>query len=490
MHERGHSRRMPFGSRQHSPAAARFTQLPSRSTHPRVAAAAAAAALAPAPANQRELMSRADALRAIELQSERRVPRDVRRGPLKDGTGSWSSGGEEAHSRSEPISRADTLPSQGTRSERASTADGRSAGSVLLSSFSAGSLGVRQPAHTRGGLSWPKATAPARAPGAINGRGEGSGSDSGGGGGSAVVASMYFPSVTSGEPTSAVAGGGGGSSAPVGSSNDAIGRRMEEVYRWMMDEEERVAVCSVPSHAAHGPPLFHLPPHAAHAANSQAYHAPHGPHGSHPHYVEHEDHRLPYPHVAVATLPPHEQGPAGQAELQMPLVGFLWKRGSGWRSFSYQRRFFYLIDHALCYRIKPPLPAPGQPRITPDKGEKCIPLVTVTSVRMHSKLKYEFEVVCTTRSYRLRAPSAQSLALWVTAISSEWMQLQHSSISQQPSAAGNVPAAHGHMRPGSASMQPHQPSQPLPPASSTSLGSSVSVAYPQQGLTGGDRAIM
>lgn len=58
-------------------------------------------------------------------------------------------------------------------------------------------------------------------------------------------------------------------------------------------------------------------------------------------------------------------------------------------------------------------------------GEKRIPLASVTCVRMHSKLKYEFELVCTSRSYRLRAPSAQALALWVTAISSEWLQLRN-----------------------------------------------------------------
>lgn len=56
---------------------------------------------------------------------------------------------------------------------------------------------------------------------------------------------------------------------------------------------------------------------------------------------------------------------------------------------------------------------------------------------MYSKLKYEFEVVCKHRSYRLRAPSAQALALWVAAISSEWMALQHSSPQQQQQAARN-----------------------------------------------------
>ena len=57
--------------------------------------------------------------------------------------------------------------------------------------------------------------------------------------------------------------------------------------------------------------------------------------------------------------------------------------------------------------------------------QRNVKLASMTCVRMHSKLKYEFELVCTSRSYRLRAPSAQALALWVTAISSEWLQLRN-----------------------------------------------------------------
>ena len=39
--------------------------------------------------------------------------------------------------------------------------------------------------------------------------------------------------------------------------------------------------------------------------------------------------------------------------------------------------------------------------------EKRIALGSVLNVRVHSKLKFEFELVCTSRSFRLRAPSAQ-----------------------------------------------------------------------------------
>ena len=159
----------------------------------------------------------------------------------------------------------------------------------------------------------------------------------------------------------------------------------------------------------------------------------------------------------------------------MPLVGFLWKRGSSWRSFSYHRRFFYLTAEALCYRNKPP---PQQyhphdaihtePLAATDKDERRIPLATITSVRMHSKLKYEFEVVCKARAYRLRAPSAQSLAVWVTAISSEWMTLQHSSTQLDPMSALQMSAA----RPCSSShalqysMPPAVPPPTYPPAQS------------------------
>ncbi|KOO33827.1 ha-tagged protein kinase domain of mitogen-activated protein kinase kinase kinase, partial [Chrysochromulina tobinii] len=113
--------------------------------------------------------------------------------------------------------------------------------------------------------------------------------------------------------------------------------------------------------------------------------------------------------------------------------GFLWKRSRSWMPFIYRCRFFYLVDDALCYRTKrPSLDTDEIPPVI-DKDEKRIPLATVTCVRMYSKLKYEFEVVCKHRSYRLRAPSAQALALWVAAISSEWMALQHSSPQQQQS---------------------------------------------------------
>ena len=57
--------------------------------------------------------------------------------------------------------------------------------------------------------------------------------------------------------------------------------------------------------------------------------------------------------------------------------------------------------------------------------EKRIPLASVLNVRVHSKVKFEFELVSTTRSLRLRAPSAHALRLWVTTISAEWLQIKH-----------------------------------------------------------------
>ncbi|KAL3925333.1 MAG: hypothetical protein SGPRY_003674, partial [Prymnesium sp.] len=136
-----------------------------------------------------------------------------------------------------------------------------------------------------------------------------------------------------------------------------------------------------------------------------------------------------------------------------PLSGYLWKRGSGWRSLTYQRRFVYLANDCLCYRAKAPVRA-ALLTISPDitlgtssgvclpilrqanrcgaayhsfaqfedlcsllqtveqgvldgSSDKRIDLASVLNVRVHSKLKFEFELVCISRSFRLRAPSAQ-----------------------------------------------------------------------------------
>ena len=105
----------------------------------------------------------------------------------------------------------------------------------------------------------------------------------------------------------------------------------------------------------------------------------------------------------------------------VPIRGILWKRGSSWRSFAYHRRFFYFAQGCLCYQTRAPA-ADGRCKELP---EKRIPLAGVTYVGIHSKLKYEFVVVGPKRTYRLRAPSAQALAFWVTAISSEWLQLRN-----------------------------------------------------------------
>ena len=132
--------------------------------------------------------------------------------------------------------------------------------------------------------------------------------------------------------------------------------------------------------------------------------------------------------------PPDTPTSAGDPEAP-PLAGFLWKRHSSWRAFAYHRRFFYLSDDALCYTTRPAPTEDPHRRAGEDDApngavvvgagrEKRIALSSITCVRMHSKLKYEFEVVCSHRSYRLRAPSAQALALWVTHLSSEWLALR------------------------------------------------------------------
>ena len=205
-----------------------------------------------------------------------------------------------------------------------------------------------------------------------------------------------------------------------------------DLLRWMVGEESRL----------HLDPPAHYPPqlqgsssHDLPAGIDPAGYYPLSPGRGISGYsadIEAEHVGLaPYPYSSLRALQSQQQQALDGAR-QMPLVGFLWKRGSSWRSFAYQRRFFYLTDDALCY-IKRPLPANEGAVPTPvtPAGEKRIPLASVTCVRMHSKLKYEFELVCTTRSYRLRAPSAQALALWVTAISSEWLQLRNPPTQQE-----------------------------------------------------------
>lgn len=132
------------------------------------------------------------------------------------------------------------------------------------------------------------------------------------------------------------------------------------------------------------------------------------------------------------------------------LTGYLWKRGSHWMSFSYKRRLFFLKDDALCFVSAARAAGAGpvddeslfsesvesNPETSgmsagsdggalPAGVERRIPLSSIRNVRVHSKVKFEFELVSASRSYRLRAPSAQALAVWVTTISAEWMQLQH-----------------------------------------------------------------
>jgi len=255
-------------------------------------------------------------------------------------------------------------------------------------------------------------------------------------------------------------------------STDSDGpHQMHQAYRWMVTEEERAE--SRPPSDLDGGPSPTRGPRAAEAwapswAPSAADRSPMAPplrmiNGLAPPlplppplvpaqyaYSQHPQGQLtsqltPYRCEVLAALaqppaqaPPYQQQHLQQQHLQqqqqqMPLVGFLWKRSRSWMPFIYRCRFFYLVDDALCYRTKrPSLDTDEIPPVI-DKDEKRIPLATVTCVRMYSKLKYEFEVVCKHRSYRLRAPSAQALALWVAAISSEWMALQHSSPQQQQS---------------------------------------------------------
>jgi hypothetical protein len=135
-------------------------------------------------------------------------------------------------------------------------------------------------------------------------------------------------------------------------------------------------------------------------------------------------------------------GPAGTrwgehgAQGEVLLSGYLWKRGAHWLSFAYHRRYFYLQGGALVYLSQggggaaaangaggsPPDSHPGETGSS--AGAECerrIRLASIVNIRVSSKVKFEFELACADRAYRLRAPSAHALALWVTTISNEWM---------------------------------------------------------------------
>ena len=130
----------------------------------------------------------------------------------------------------------------------------------------------------------------------------------------------------------------------------------------------------------------------------------------------------------AAAAAPSASPPLSGSLASEELSGFLWKRNSGLLSFAYRRRYFYLKDQSLCYRSGATAAAQGE-HLSDDQLasmlEKRIPLASVLNVRVHSKVKFEFELVSTTRSLRLRAPSAHALRLWVTTISAEWLQIKH-----------------------------------------------------------------
>ena len=131
----------------------------------------------------------------------------------------------------------------------------------------------------------------------------------------------------------------------------------------------------------------------------------------------------------AAAAAPSASPPLSGSLASEELSGFLWKRNSGLLSFAYRRRYFYLKDQSLCYRSGATAANAQGEHLSDDQLasmlEKRIPLASVLNVRVHSKVKFEFELVSTTRSLRLRAPSAHALRLWVTTISAEWLQIKH-----------------------------------------------------------------
>mmetsp|Transcript_19861 Transcript_19861/g.42879 ORF Transcript_19861/g.42879 Transcript_19861/m.42879 type:complete len:1004 (-) Transcript_19861:598-3609(-) len=85
------------------------------------------------------------------------------------------------------------------------------------------------------------------------------------------------------------------------------------------------------------------------------------------------------------------------------LSGYLWKRGSGWMSLSYQRRLFLFRDDALCYLSssrasedssrdhshKPDTKAGARamPELSEGVSLRRIPLSSILNVRVHSKVR-------------------------------------------------------------------------------------------------------
>ena len=97
------------------------------------------------------------------------------------------------------------------------------------------------------------------------------------------------------------------------------------------------------------------------------------------------------------------------------ICGHLWARTSNWT--FYVRRLFQLDALNLSCSTSAGLNAGSE-------NVRHISLTTLIEIRIVSKVKLEFEIKSTNHWYRLRAPSVESFAAWVTTISAMWVSAQ------------------------------------------------------------------
>lgn len=116
------------------------------------------------------------------------------------------------------------------------------------------------------------------------------------------------------------------------------------------------------------------------------------------------------------------------SENDLPLCGFLWKRGtSSLGKLAYYKRYFYLKQGALCY-------CSGRTDSTIQQSlEKQIPLTSISSVDVSSTERFEFHMRCDSRLYQFRSRTLREMQVWVETLKEE--QLRHQGIFAQPTPA-------------------------------------------------------
>mmetsp|Transcript_6771 Transcript_6771/g.16693 ORF Transcript_6771/g.16693 Transcript_6771/m.16693 type:complete len:353 (+) Transcript_6771:2-1060(+) len=98
-------------------------------------------------------------------------------------------------------------------------------------------------------------------------------------------------------------------------------------------------------------------------------------------------------------------------DLDPPLCGFLWKRGtSALGKLAFYKRYFYIKDGALCY-------CSGRTDSTILQSlEKKIPLTSISSVQVGSADRFEFHMRCDSRLYQFRSRTLREMHVWVATL--------------------------------------------------------------------------